>query len=534
VTLRPVVMTALALLMLLVPIMHATPPPAGPTIIAIGSISGLYEDFATPTAGLLENGVPGNRLGGLGSGLAYAGGHVFIGLPDRGPNAVKYNSCVDDTVSYINRFQTLHMTLAPVAPADPPSPLPFTLTPMLIGTTLLSSPTPLVYGSAIPSNPNCVVDAGAASPVVAGPLGSGVPALNAAHHTYYFTGRSDNFDAGFPSTNPRDARLDTESVRVSNDGLSVFISDEYGPYVYQFERFTGRRIRVFKLPGKFAVTSLSAQASKEIPPPDGAGVNTQGRVTNKGMEGLALTPDGRTLVGAMQSPLIQDGGNHLVAGQFTRIITIDIETGRTHEYAYPLDTAVKTTISDILAVNDHEFLVDERDSKGRADVTGSVAKFKKLFRIDLRYAHDVSMVSGVTAGVPNIAPYAVPKTLFLDIVEVLTSDPVNMAATAIPAKLEGITFGPDVTMSDHSVKHTLWLGNDNDFLTPLPPGVGAGDNPNQFFVFAFDDHDLPFYEPQEFHGDEDEHHNGHDRFEGPFGHGFFGLFDGHHGFDWFK
>ena len=73
-------------------------------------MSGTYEDFAVETAAPLENGVPGNRLGGLGSGLAYAGGNTFLALPDRGP-------------------------------------LPFTLTPMLIDTTLLSSKSPLVYGT---------------------------------------------------------------------------------------------------------------------------------------------------------------------------------------------------------------------------------------------------------------------------------------------------------------------------------------------------------------------------------------------------
>src|SRR5476651_795085 len=75
-----------------------------PKIIAISSISGLYEDFATQTAGLLENGVPGNRLGGLGSGLTYIGGDLFLALPDRGPNAVSFNACTDDTVAYINRL----------------------------------------------------------------------------------------------------------------------------------------------------------------------------------------------------------------------------------------------------------------------------------------------------------------------------------------------------------------------------------------------------------------------------------------------
>jgi hypothetical protein len=60
---------------------------ADPTLIAIGSISGTYEDFASETAAPLENGVPGNRLGGMGSAIAYAGGNTFLALPDRGPNA---------------------------------------------------------------------------------------------------------------------------------------------------------------------------------------------------------------------------------------------------------------------------------------------------------------------------------------------------------------------------------------------------------------------------------------------------------------
>ena len=189
-----------ALLFLKAAIAHAAPD-----LIAIGSISGTYEDFAMDTAGLLENGVPGNRLGGMGSGLAYAGGNIFLALPDRGPNAKAYNSAVDDTTSYIVRFHTLSLSLAP---SDAGSPLPFTLTPMLVNTTLLSSKTPLVYGTG----------AGVG-------LGSGAPALNAVDHTHYFTGRSDNFDLSKSSTNPANARLDPEGIRVANHGGSVFISD---------------------------------------------------------------------------------------------------------------------------------------------------------------------------------------------------------------------------------------------------------------------------------------------------------------------
>ena len=225
---------------------------------------------------------------------------------------------MDDTVSYINRFHTFHLSLSP---SDPGSVLPFTLTPMLVGTTLLSSQTPLVYGA------GC------------GVAGSGVPALNAVDHTHYFTGRSDGFDPGRLSTDPNDARFDTESIRVSNDRRHVYISDEYGPYVYEFDRLTGERTKAFTLPKKFAVPNLSAMGAVEI------SGNTVGRVANKGMEGLAITPDGRMLAGAMQSPLAQDGGD--VKGGVTRIITIDIKTGETREYAYQLDRGTKTTISDI-------------------------------------------------------------------------------------------------------------------------------------------------------------------------------------------
>ncbi|SRR6266542_677402 len=84
-----------------------------PELISIGTISGVYEDFALNTAAPLENGTAGNGLGGMGSGLAYAGGNTFLAIPDRGPNATPFNLTVDNTASYIPRFQTRHISLAP-------------------------------------------------------------------------------------------------------------------------------------------------------------------------------------------------------------------------------------------------------------------------------------------------------------------------------------------------------------------------------------------------------------------------------------
>ncbi len=441
---------------------------AAPDLIAVASVSGTYQDLNTQTTAPLENGVAGNRLGGLGSGIAYAGGQTFITVPDRGPNAVPFDSTVDDTVAYINRTETFRLALAP---SDAGSALPFTLTPTLRATTLLSSQTPLVYGD---------LD------------GSGVPALNRTNHSFYFTGRSDGFDPTKPSSNSNNARLDSESIRVSNDGLSVYISDEYGPYIYQFDRFSGQRIRSFKLPANLAVSNLSANSATEI------SGNTSGRIANKGMEGLAITPDGKMLVGVMQEALIQDGGDN---GPYTRIVTVDLRSGATHEYVYPLTntgTVSKPkfpTVSDITAINDHQFLVDERDGHGRADQ--SQAKFKQLSIIDLNGAEDASNVSGAA----NLAPLAVSKTLFLDIVAVLGTH--GFAPDQVPAKLEGITFGPDVVING-VVEHTLYVSNDNDFLATTADDNGITvDNPNQFFVFAFLPSDLPSLVLQPIHALED-------------------------------
>jgi hypothetical protein len=57
-------------------------------------------------------------------------------------------------------------------------------------------------------------------------------------------------------------------------------------------------------------------------------------------------------------------------------------------------------------------------------------------------------------------------------------------------------LGEDVVV-DGVMKHTLCIANDNDFLAVAPGGLA---NPNQLFVFAFDDADLTgsVYEPQKF------------------------------------
>ena len=424
------------------------PAQAAITLLAQGVLGGTSD--RSGLTGTLENGLAANVLGGMGSGLTYAGGNTFLAVPDRGPNATSYNSAVDDTVSYISRFHTLSLALTANGGG---SGLPFTLTPTLQSTTLLFSSTPLAYGSG----------AGLGTQKNGQPLGSGAPAENSAGR-YYFSGRSDNFAPG-SSGNPANARFDPESIRVSNDGKSVFISDEYGPYVRQFNRATGTLIKTFTLPVNLDVATLSPNGKTET------STNISGRTDNKGMEGLAITPDGKTLVGIMQAALIQDAAIKATK-KMVRIVTIDIATGATKEFGYMLTAG--SGVSEITAINDHEFLVDERDGAGLGDGTSAVAK--QFFKIDISGAVDITAKSGAEA-----AAAAVAKTPFLDLVAALNAK--GIGSDQIPAKIEGITFGQDVTYGG-DLYHTLFVSNDNDFV----PGIAG---PNQFFVFGFKDSDLP-------------------------------------------
>ena len=175
------------------------------------------------------------------------------------------------------------------------------------------------------------------------------------------------------------------------------------------------RLRSFTLPASFYVSVLAPIGSNEI------SGNTSGRVANKGMEGLAIRPDGTTLVGIMQNSLIQDGGS---SGKLLRIVTIDIGSSKvTGQFGYLL--TVGSGVSEICALNNHEFLVDERDGTRReADSppqNSTNAKIKQLFKIDLKNATDISGLDNGSMTLTQAKSATVPKTLFLDIVKSLTA-----------------------------------------------------------------------------------------------------------------
>jgi len=276
-------------------------------------------------------------------------------------------------------------------------------------------------------------------------------------------GSSRAFNLG---PNGSSLRLDPEGVRIAANG-HLFVSDEYGPGIYEFDA-EGKRIRTLPVPAKFQIQSPSAEGDAELTG------NTSGRQANRGFEGLAISPDKKTLFAILQSPLLQDGAlskKGKRTGVNNRILQIDIATGKTHEYVYQLSDGAKNGVNELLAVNDHQFLAIERDGKG-----GAEAKSKLITLIDIAGATDVSNVQSLPAdaNLGDIKP--VTKTTFIDLL-----DPAyHIVAPDMPEKFEGLAFGPQTP--DGRIQ--LFVTTDNDLVATQDTHI---------WDFAIDKDSLPGY-----------------------------------------
>lgn len=251
-------------------------------------------------------------------------------------------------------------------------------------------------------------------------------------------------------------RFDPEGIRIGKDG-TVYLSDEYGPHLFAFSR-QGCLIRRLAFPAHFpaAVAHESAEEENRL--------NSRGRQSNRGLEGLAISADGRTLYAMMQGPLLQDSAfdeNGERLGKNARLLEFDLIQGRTREMVYALDHPGHG-ISEIALLEGRRFLVLERDNK-----SGAEAKVKRLYAADFTVAADVSDVASLPADELPAAIRPATKQLFLDLL-----DPgFGLAGSDFPGKIEGVAFGP--TLADG--RRLLIICADNDYRE---------DHPSWIFAFA--------------------------------------------------
>lgn len=390
-------------------------------------------------------------LGGFGSAIAYTGfDNVFLTVPDRGP----FDGRTD--VPYLDRFHYMEIKVNTKA-AFP------NITTKLLETSLMRM-----------------------------------------RHHQKFVGSSSDFEN----------RFDPEGASVGRFG-SFFVSDEYGPAINEFSRH-GRLLRRIRVPEKYQIANPSgdidsAGNSLEIYP----ALNTSGRQANRGMEGPAISPNGRFLFGLMQNALIQDAGLNAStppgrAGLNSRLLKIDLLTGRTAEYVYTLDVIGQGRgVNDIVAVNDHQFLVIERDNQSQRPTppaTPVLPNTKKIYLIDINGATNIAsrtdaLPAAGGAALTSLGITPVTKTLFIDLLDpVYKVSATETVRDVIAEKIEGLAWGPDLKDG----RPVLYVISDNDLF----PG-----RPTQLYAFAVDERaagirldrqrvDVPL-----FH----EHRNGHGR-----------------------
>ena len=146
--------------------------------------------------------------------------------------------------------------------------------------------------------------------------------------------------------------LDGEGLVALKDG-TFWVSDEYGPHIVHFDA-TGKEIGRINAFADDARNNLIVNQKQVLLPAEFAN-----RRANRGMEGLAITPDETTLVGIMQSTM--DNPTKAVRKQdITRIVTINLQTGKMSQYLYKQEKAQNSN-SGIVALDNHNFLVIERD-----------------------------------------------------------------------------------------------------------------------------------------------------------------------------
>jgi len=206
-------------------------PPVGITLIGKGLVPAAALDKSGLTGNICQAGNPANCVpkalfGGFGSALTYTGhNHVFIAAPDRGP----FDGLTD--VPYLDRVHFLKITTA----TDSPFP---NINVALLDTRLLRNE-----------------------------RGQGL------------VGAAGSFNQ---NNDRRALRFDPEGIRVGLFG-TFFISDEYGPDIFEFNLF-GRLLRRLNVPSKFEIGAPSDDPNAELL------LNTSGRQANRGMEGLRSAP----------------------------------------------------------------------------------------------------------------------------------------------------------------------------------------------------------------------------------------------------
>lgn len=161
-----------------------------------------------------------------------------------------------------------------------------------------------------------------------------------------------------------DYGIDTEGLAIMLDG-TFWVSDEYGPHIVHYDA-TGKEI------GRINPFADDVRNSYTLP------AEFQNRRANRGMEGLTVTPDQKSLVGIMQSTMYNPS-SAVKTLDITRIVSLNLETGKIGQYLYKQEKAANSN-SEIVALSSDTFLIIERDGSFAKDTADGQ---KQVYKITL-------------------------------------------------------------------------------------------------------------------------------------------------------
>jgi hypothetical protein len=219
--------------------------------------------------------------------------------------------------------------------------------------------------------------------------------------------------------------LDPEGIVRTADG-HFWITDEYATSLVELDA----KGHVLKRHLPAGLEAVYRDAGVTYPVVGSLPAALAYRKANRGLEDLALLPDGRTIVAALQSSIVVSGQKDRI---ITELLTFDTKTGRTlHEFPYQFDDPStfgdrgrKLKISALAPVDADHVLVQERTDEQ-----------SRYYLVKLDPSDD--LIAGAD------------KKLV-----------VNLAGVeGVPGKIEGVWI---------KTRDTLVLINDNDFAVGERP-----------------------------------------------------------------
>ena len=176
------------------------------------------------------------------------------------------------------------------------------------------------------------------------------------------------------------ADFDIESVRKDRKG-NLWFGEEFGPFLVETD-MTGKILHgEIRTPNIVPPGSIATGAEVKSPQNPFLGLDTPNLGASRGFEGMAINPKGDKLYTLLEGTVTGDNDINGTINKNLRIDEFDIKTKRytRKNWLYQLEVN-GTNIGDMTAVNDHQFLVLERN--GDTATTGT--PFKKIYLIDIK------------------------------------------------------------------------------------------------------------------------------------------------------